>query len=189
MTKTLLHTCCAPCSVSCVEQLRTEGIEPVSYWFNPNIHPYQEYKARRDTLIGYAGQIGMELIVQEDYGLREFVCAVAEDIDHRCGKCYEMRLEQAARFAAENGFSSFTSTLFVSPYQQHERMAEIAARAGEKWGVEFLYRDFRPGFRAGQQQARELGLYMQKYCGCVFSEEERYAKQIASDMQTPEKHL
>ena len=187
--KTLLHTCCAPCSVSCVEQLRAEGIEPVSYWFNPNIHPYQEYKARRDTLIAYAGQIGMELIVQEDYGLRDFVCAVAEDIDHRCGKCYEMRLEQAAKFAAENGFSSFTSTLFVSPYQQHDRMAEIAARAGEKWGVEFLYRDFRPGFRAGQQQARELGLYMQKYCGCVFSEEERYGKQIARDLNDPLKHF
>ena len=119
MTKTLLHTCCAPCSVSCVEQLRTEGIEPVSYWFNPNIHPYQEYKARRDTLIGYAKQINMELIVQEDYGLREFTCAVTEDIDHRCGTCYEMRLDRAAEFAAENGFDSFTSTLFVSPYQQH----------------------------------------------------------------------
>ena len=189
MNKTLLHTCCAPCSVSCVEQLRREGIEPIAYWFNPNIHPYQEYKARRDTLIGYAGQIGMELIVQEDYGLRGFVCAVVEDIDHRCEKCYEMRLEQAAEFASENGFSSFTSTLFVSPYQQHERMAEIAARAGKKWGVEFLYRDFRPGFRGGQQQARELGLYMQKYCGCIFSEEDRYAKQIARDLAIPLKHF
>ena len=189
MSKTLLHTCCAPCSVSCVEQLRREGIEPIAYWFNPNIHPYQEYKARRDTLIGYAGQIGMELIVQEDYGLRGFVCVVAEDIDHRCEKCYEMRLEQAAEFASENGFSSFTSTLFVSPYQQHDRMAEIAARAGKKWGVEFLYRDFRPGFRGGQQQARELGLYMQKYCGCIFSEEDRYAKQIARDLAIPLKHF
>ena len=82
--KTLLHTCCAPCSVSCVEQLRAEGIEPVSYWFNPNIHPYQEYKARRDTLITYAGMIGMELIVQEEYGLRDFVCAVAGDIAMKC---------------------------------------------------------------------------------------------------------
>ena len=189
MSKTLLHTCCAPCSVSCVEQLRTEGIEPIAYWFNPNIHPYQEYKARRDTLIGYAGQIGMELIVQEDYGLRGFVCAVAEDIDHRCEKCYEKRLEQAAEFASQNGFSSFTSTLFVSPYQQHARMAEIAARSGKKWGVEFLYRDFRPGFRSGQQQARELGLYMQKYCGCIFSEEDRYAKQIARDRAIPLKHF
>ena len=168
MTKTLLHTCCAPCSVSCVEQLRTEGIEPVSYWFNPNIHPYQEYKARRDTLIGYAKQINMELIVQEDYGLR---------------------LDRAAEFAAENGFDSFTSTLFVSPYQQHERMAQIAEQAARKWGVSFLYRDFRPGFRSGQQQARELGLYMQKYCGCIFSEEDRYAKQILRDQQEPLKHF
>ncbi len=187
--KTLLHTCCAPCSVSCVEQLRAEGIEPVSYWFNPNIHPYQEYKARRDTLIEYAGLIKMELIVQEEYGLRDFVCAVAGDIAHRCTKCYEMRLEQTARFAAENGFDSFTSTLFVSPYQQHECMADIARQAAQKWGVSFLYRDFRSGFRAGQQQARELGLYMQKYCGCVFSEEDRYAKQIARDMQEPLKHM
>ena len=179
--KTLLHTCCAPCSVSCVEQLRAEGIEPVSYWFNPNIHPYQEYKARRDTLIEYAGLIKMELIVQEEYGLRDFVCAVADDIAHRCTKCYEMRLEQTARFAAENGFDSFTSTLFVSPYQQHERMADIARQAAQKWGVSFLYRDFRSGFRAGQQQARERGLYMQKYCGCVFSEADRYQKQIDRD--------
>ena len=95
--KTLMHTCCAPCSVSCIRQLRSEGIEPVSYWFNPNIHPYQEYKARRDTLMTYAPAIGMELIVQEDYGLREFCRLMAEDLDHRCGKCYRLRLEQTAR--------------------------------------------------------------------------------------------
>ena len=187
--KMLMHTCCAPCSVSCVEQLRSEGIEPTAYWFNPNIHPYQEYKARRDALIEYSKSIRMELIVQEDYGLRSFVRAVATDIDHRCEKCYEMRLEQAARFAAENGFDSFTSTLFVSPYQQHDRMAQIADQAGHKWGVEFLYRDFCPGFRAGQQRARELGLYMQKYCGCIFSEEDRYGKPIRLDQQEPLKHF
>ena len=112
MEKTLMHTCCAPCSVACIHQLRSEGIEPVSYWFNPNIHPYQEYKARRDTLMAYAPTIGMALIVQEDYGLRDFCSAVAGDIDHRCGHCYTVRLEQTARFAAENSFSSFTSTLY-----------------------------------------------------------------------------
>ena len=88
MTKTLLHTCCAPCSVACIQLLRAEGIEPVSYWYNPNIHPYQEYKARRDTLMAYAPSVGVELIVQEDYGLRDFCRAVAEDIDRRCGHCY-----------------------------------------------------------------------------------------------------
>lgn len=185
MEKTLMHTCCAPCSVSCIRQLRGEGIEPVSYWFNPNIHPYMEYKARRDTLIGYAPAIGMELIVQEDYGLREFCRAVAEDIDHRCAHCYTARLEQTAKFAAENGFGSFTTTLLVSPYQQHDRIAEIAQQMAQRYGVEFLYRDFRPGFRDGQAQARELGFYMQKYCGCVFSEAERYRSKIEKDLKQP----
>ena len=178
MEQTLMHTCSAPCSLACIHQLRSEWIEPVSYWFNPNIHPYQEYKARRDTLMAYAPTIGMELIVQENYGLRDFCRAVAGDIGRRCGHCYTVRLEQTARFAAENGFASFTSTLFVSPYQQHERMAEIAEEMARRYGVRFLYRDFRPGFRAGQ-----------KYCGCVFSEEERYQKQIQRDQKEPLKHI
>ncbi len=189
MEKTLLHCCCAPCSVSCIESLRQEGIEPVGLWYNPNIHPYQEYKARRDTLMAYAPSVGMELYVAEDYGLREFARAVAEDIPHRCGHCYTVRLAYAARFAAEHGFSSFTSTLFVSPYQNHELMRAVAEEAERRYGVAFLYRDFRPGFRQGQQKAREAGLYMQKYCGCVFSEEERYCKQIGKDMQEPVKHI
>ena len=119
MEKTLMHTCCAPCSVSCIQQLRSEGIEPVAYWYNPNIHPYQEYKARRDTLMAYAPAIGMKLIVREDYGLRDFCRAVCGDIDHRCGRCYHIRLWETARYAAEHGYGSFTSTLFVSPYQNH----------------------------------------------------------------------
>ena len=185
MEKTLLHCCCAPCSVSCIKLLRGQDIEPVAFWYNPNIHPYQEYKARRDTLMGYAPQIGMELIVQEEYGLRRFTRAVADDLDHRCGQCYAMRLEGVAQYAAEHGFDSFSTTLLVSPYQQHELIAETAERLAREYGVKFLYRDFRPGFREGQAEARALGFYMQKYCGCVFSEEERYQKQIARDMAEP----
>ncbi len=185
MEKTLMHTCCAPCSVSCIHQLRSEGIEPVSFWYNPNIHPYQEYKARRDTLMAYAPAIGMELIMKEDYGLKEFCRAVCDHLDDRCGTCYELRLEETAKYAAGHGFDSFTTTLLVSPYQRHELIAEVGRAMGERYGVTFLYRDFRPGFRAGQAEARELGFYMQKYCGCVFSEEERYAKQIARDMAQP----
>ena len=189
MKKTLLHCCCAPCSVSCIQTLRAEGIEPVGLWYNPNIHPYQEYRARRDTLMAYAPSVNMELIVLEEYGLRDFVRAVSDDIDHRCGKCYEMRLDRVARYAAEHGFDSFTSTLFVSPYQNHELMRAVAEQAAAKYGVQFLYRDFRPGFRAGQQEARECELYMQKYCGCVFSEEDRYQKQIQKDLKEAEKHI
>ena len=181
MEKTLMHTCWAACSVACIHQLRSEGIEPVSYWFNPNIHPYQEYKARRDTLMAYAPTIGMELIVQEDYGLRDFCRAVAEDIDHRCAYCYEHRIEGTAKYAAEHGFTHFTSTLLASLYQDHEGIVRAAEKYAKQYGVEFLYRDFRPNFRAGNQRARELGFYMQKYCGCVFSEQDRYQKQIDRD--------
>ncbi|MBR5572426.1 MAG: epoxyqueuosine reductase QueH [Oscillospiraceae bacterium] len=181
----LLHVCCAPCSVSCITTLRQEGLAPVGYWYNPNIHPYMEYAARRDCLVDYAQKVGMPLYVQEDYGLRDFCRAVCEDLDNRCGYCYGIRLYAAAKFAAENGFDSFTSTLFVSPYQDHEKMRTIAEAAGKMYGVEFLYRDFRPGFREGQAIARQEQLYMQKYCGCVFSEGERYGKKIGRDLQQP----
>ncbi|MDE6880656.1 MAG: epoxyqueuosine reductase QueH [Oscillospiraceae bacterium] len=183
MEKLLLHTCCAPCSVFCVDSLRAEGIEPVSFWYNPNIHPYQEYKVRRDTLVDYAASIGLELLVREEYGLRRFVQAVAGDVDRRCGCCYACRLEETARCAAENGFTHFSTTLLVSPYQDQEGICRTAGALAERYGVAFLYRDFRPGFRQGQAKARSLGLYMQKYCGCIFSEEERYAKQIQRDRE------
>lgn len=79
------------------------------------------------------------------------------------------------------GYDAFTTTLLVSPYQNHDLLIQVAEELAEKYEVKFLYRDFRPGFREGQNEARELGLYMQKYCGCVFSEEDRYSKQIQKD--------
>ncbi len=172
----LLHTCCAPCSIQCIETLRGEGIDPHLYWFNPNIHPFTEYRSRRDTLIAYAASIEAPLYVDDTYGLRSFVAAVSPDFENRCAYCYSVRMTAAARYAAEHGYDGFTTTLLVSPYQNHEGICQAARRAGEEYGVAVVYRDFRPYFRAGQQTARELGLYMQKYCGCIFSEEERYKK-------------
>ena len=173
--KLLMHTCCAPCSIYCIDSLRGEGIEPILYWFNPNIHPYMEYKARRDTLIEYSKLINAQLIINENYGLREFCKNVSDDIDNRCTNyCYLVRLEETVKYAKENGYDAFTSTLFVSPYQKHDELKRICEELSKKYDIEFLYRDFRPGFREGQNKARELELYMQKYCGCVFSEEMRY---------------
>ena len=174
--KTLLHICCAPCANQCIEVLRTDKIEVTGFWFNPNIHPFTEYKARRNCLREYADTIDLTLIEKNDYALRPFIRTVAEDIENRCGKCYEIRLFEAARQAKDGGFDSFTSSLFISPYQNHDLMRSVAERAAAEYGVEFLYRDFRPYFRAGQDFAREHGFYMQKYCGCIFSEEERYVK-------------
>ena len=115
MERTLLHICCAPCSVTCIDSLREEGIEPVGFWYNPNIHPYTEYRARRDCLRSYAEQVGLTLIEQDEYGLRKFVTAVSHTLEDRCGICYAMRLETAAAYAAAHGFESFSTTLLVSP--------------------------------------------------------------------------
>ena len=178
MSKILLHCCCAPCSLSCIDPLKDEGVEITAFWYNPNIHPFKEYEARRDCLVDFMAEQKIPLVVKEDYGLREFVRNVAENIDNRCEYCYSVRLEQTAKYAKENGFDGFTSTLFSSLYQNHEMMVKKAEELAEKYGIEFYYRDFRPNFREGNQKAREKGFYMQKYCGCIFSEEDRYQKQI-----------
>lgn len=181
--KLLLHTCCAPCSVYCIETLRNEGIEPDLYWYNPNIHPYMEYKARRDTLKEYAKMININAIFEEEYGLDSFCKNVINDLDNRCvAYCYKVRLEMTAKYAKENGYDAISTTLLISPYQKHEAIMELGKKIAKEYGVEFLYRDFREGFREGQAKARELGLYMQKYCGCIFSEEDRYSKQIRKDI-------
>ena len=174
--KTLLHICCAPCANQPIEVLRGDGFAVTGFWYNPNIHPFTEYRSRRNTVRDYAAAIELPLIERDDYGLRPFVREVAENIEGRCIKCYEMRLFDTARMAAEGGFDSFTSSLFISPYQNHELMRDVAERAAFQYGVKFEYRDFRPYFKAGQEKARELEIYIQKYCGCIFSEQERYLK-------------
>ena len=180
--KLLLHTCCAPCSVYCIDSLREESIEPTVYWFNPNIHPYMEYKARRDCLKEYTKSINVEAIFEEDYGLDDFCKNVVKSLETRCQDyCYPVRLEQTAKYAKENGFDTISTTLLVSPYQKHDIIKELGEKISKKYGIDFLYRDFRVGFRKGQEKAREKGLYMQKYCGCIFSEEDRYKKKIDKD--------
>jgi predicted adenine nucleotide alpha hydrolase (AANH) superfamily ATPase len=181
--KILLHVCCAPCSISCIESLRAEGIEPVLYWYNPNIHPRAEYVKRRDCLVSYAENLGLTLIAEDHYSPGDFILGLCEASSweeraeafvfrKRCAVCYRIRLDKAAAAAKENGFDAFSTTLLVSPYQDHELLRETAQKAAGQNGVEFLYRDFRPGFREGQKKARASGFYMQKYCGCIFSEAE-----------------
>lgn len=178
----LLHICCAPCSVACIQQLREEGTEPVGFWYNPNIHPFLEYKARRDTLRQYAQDIGLDLREIDFYGLRQFTAAVAAHSDQRCGYCYACRMEETAKYAAEHGFSQFSTTLLVSPYQNRELICATGAQMGERYGVEFVSYDFRPRFREGQEQARAMDLYIQKYCGCVYSEEDRFSNRRKKEL-------
>ena len=185
MKKILLHTCCAPCSTFVIKKLREEGYEDItSYWYNINIHPYTEYKQRLETLIEYTKMINVPLVIDYDYGIREFTKAVIDNIDARCGFCYRSRIERTVKYAKENGYDAFSTTLLVSPYQKHELIIKIAEELANEYGIDFIYYDFREGFREGQQMARDAGLYMQKYCGCIYSEEDRYNKQIEKDKNT-----
>lgn len=177
--------CCTPAAPLVPSAASTLcGARASSRWCfgtTPTSTPGRSIRPGGTALLAYAPTIGMEVRVQEDYGLKDFVRHVAGDIDHRCAYCYEHRLEGTAKYAAEHGFAAFTSTLLASTYQNHEAIAAAAEMYARQYGVEFLYRDFRSNFRAGNQRARELGFYMQKYCGCVFSEADRYQKQIDRD--------
>ncbi|MDR1566183.1 MAG: epoxyqueuosine reductase QueH [Treponema sp.] len=174
--KVLLHACCAPCSVECLRVLGEEGLRPGLFWYNPNIHPFTEYRSRRDSLSALAKDQGLDLILEDEYGLRRFLAALGPGAPsgERCLFCYRMRLEKAALLAAREGYGAFSTTLLISPYQNHGLIKQLGEDLAARNGIAFLYRDFRPFFREGQRRAREQGYYMQKYCGCIFSEEERY---------------
>lgn len=174
--KLLMHACCAPCSNAPLRQVREEGIETSVFWYNPNIHPYQEYKSRKNSLIDFCNDQKFDLILEDEYGLKPFVKAVASNLEGRCVYCYQVRLERSAIVAKEQGFDAFTTSLLISPYQNHDLLRAVGEKMGEKYGVDFYYQDFRPLFRPSQDYARQAEYYMQKYCGCIFSEEDRYLK-------------
>jgi len=180
----LFHCCCAPCSIASVESLIAERIKPTLFWYNPNIHPLTEYNSRRDALSQFSSDKKLPLVMLNEYGLDLFLRSIDPEtgMPGRCGICYRLRLERTAAFAAEHGFDAFSTSLLISPYQQHETIHRIGEELAAQYGITFLYRDFRPLFRKGQAAARTLGLYMQKYCGCIFSEKERYEKPPVPDL-------
>jgi predicted adenine nucleotide alpha hydrolase (AANH) superfamily ATPase len=185
--KLLLHACCAPCSVYCVDTLRKEGIEPTMYWFNPNIHPFKEYVARRDCFKDFCEKQNLKCIIEDNYGLDEFCKNVSNDINARCvNYCYPIRMRRVFKFAKENGYDTVSTTLLYSIYQKHDYIKKLCEDLSKEFGIDFLYRDFRVGFEEGHQKAYEMGLYLQKYCGCVFSEEDRYNNPNPPKPELPE---
>lgn len=175
--KILLHICCGPCSIYPLDYLEKAGLSIHGFFYNPNIHPYTEYLARRQALDEYAQSIGLNMIYDDRYMLEEFLRGAVFRETERCRHCYVMRLEQAARFARKGKFDYFTTTLLVSPYQKHELIRETGEAAGKKFGVPFYYVDFREGYRRGAARSRDLKMYRQQYCGCIYSEKERYCKE------------
>lgn len=172
MSKVFLHVCCAPCSVYPVKILRAENIAVKGFFFNPNIQPSREYIKRRETLKEFGEKAGLE-IIYAPYEMELFFDNV-KDGNERCRACYELRLERTAQEAKRHGYDMFGTTLLYSKRQKHETIKEIGCNVAEKYGVKFLYRDFRAGWAEGIEDSKKLGLYRQNYCGCVFSEKERF---------------
>ena len=184
--KLLMHTCCAPCSVYCIDELRKNGIEPTLYWYNPNIHPYTEYVKRKDCLKEYSKKINVKAIFEDEYGLDVFCKNVVENINARCvNYCYPVRLRKTFEYAKANGYDTVTTTLLYSIYQKHDFIKKLMEDLSKEFEINFLYIDFRKGFWQGHQKAIEQGLYMQKYCGCIFSEEMRYNNHNATKPSIP----
>lgn len=178
--KLLMHTCCAPCLIAPYYELKEAGISVTCFWFNLNIHPFTEYKERLKALQEFAAAEGFPLVVEDVYDLDTFITAVASDISGRCQYCYLHRLEATASYAAEHGYDAFSSTLLYSKYQNHELIRSIGQKMAERYGVEFYYQDFRPLWQKGIELSKAAGMYRQKYCGCIFSERDRYQKKAKS---------
>lgn len=170
----LTHICCGPCLVYPYEKMLAEGDSLIGFWYNPNIHPYTEYQNRLHSLQKIQQIHNMEITFHDKYDLEKFLSQALPDIENRCEKCYAMRLRETAKYAKENGFEYFTTTLFVSPWQKLDQIRKLGAELETEFGVKFVDLDIVDGYREGRQKAREMGLYMQKYCGCIFSEKERF---------------
>lgn len=172
--KILLHICCGPCALYPLRTLRAAGHEVTGFFFNPNIHPYQEYSRRLEAVNDMASKEALPLIIHDDYDLEGFLANVAPAPEKRCSYCYASRLRAAAEAAVEHGFEAFSASLLYSRYQRHDEIRELGEQLGRKHGVTFYYEDFRPGWQEGIRLSKELGLYRQQYCGCIYSEKERY---------------
>ncbi len=171
----LVHTCCAPCLIAPLRMLQQDW-DVTLLWYNPNIHPYQEYVKRRDALKDFVDRDGLSIIWQDEYDLEAYLIATRKPDKVRCLGCYELRLVRTAQTAMGGEFDAFTTTLLYSKYQKHDEIKAIAEEVAQRFGVDFHYQDWRPLWQEGVDLSKQAGMYRQAYCGCIFSEQERYLK-------------
>ncbi|PIP39039.1 MAG: hypothetical protein COX19_09415 [Desulfobacterales bacterium CG23_combo_of_CG06-09_8_20_14_all_51_8] len=172
--KILLHICCGPCAVYPVDRLRQDGHEVMGFFFRHNIHPYTECLKRQQTLETYAGQIDLKVIYQQGYDLEGFLQKIIYRENNRCPICYHERLSATARLAEKSKFDAFSTTLLYSKFQNHDLIRSMGESLGKSFGIPFYYEDFRTGWKEGIQQSKALNMYRQQYCGCIYSEKDRY---------------
>ncbi|MDE5832173.1 MAG: epoxyqueuosine reductase QueH [Desulfovibrio sp.] len=176
----LLHLCCGPCAVMPALRLREAGYNITGYFRNPNIQPLAEYLRRREAAIECAKRLDMELIIDDEWDLVAWLRRQlpAANAHNRCLWCCASRVEAARDKALSLGIPYFSTSLLYSPYQPHDWLASSGRELSTSSTV-FVYEDFRVYFREGIEISKEWSLYRQPYCGCVFSENERYAKKLA----------
>lgn len=180
-----MHTCCGPCSIYPTRVLREAGHEVMGFFYRHNIHPFTECMKREEAMRQFAESRRMKVIYQEGYDLEGFLRQAAFRESDRCRVCYHDRLRATALLAKRGKFEAFTSTLLYSRHQNHEVIRAIAESLAKEVGVTFYYDDFRPGWKEGIDTSKEMGLYRQPYCGCIYSEKERYAKEITKEYHRP----
>lgn len=174
--KLLIHTCCAPCATYTAKEFSKDH-EVTLFWFNPNIHPFKEYKKRFKTLQEFEEKTDHDVIYRDEYRLENFLEGALR-ADTRCEFCYRWRLSETAKEAKKRDFDAYTTTLSISPYQDHDLIKQMGGEEGEKNDVKFVYKDLTDGFYESHDMADEMNLYKQGYCGCIFSERDRYEKNL-----------
>ncbi len=171
--KILVHTCCANCLIYPLKILKENGFTVHSYFYN-HIHPYTEFRKRLEALLYYTKLENINLIIREKYELKKFIQSIVFREENRCFYCYYSRLEATVKLGAKSDFEYFTTTLLYSKHQKHELIKKICESLSKKYKIKFYYYDFRNGWKEGIEESKKLNLYRQNYCGCIYSEAERY---------------
>ncbi len=177
----LLHVCCGPCAIYPATYLKNNNITFKGYFFNPNIQPYTEIEKRIESLKELTTFLSLEVIWDEDmYTPETWFGFIGKKFNkkERCSLCYELRIAKTAQKAKLMGFSGFSTTLLYSKYQNHEEIKRVSLDISQKYEIDFFYHDFRAGWELGIEKSKEMGIYRQAYCGCIFSEKERYEKRL-----------
>ncbi|MBC8312920.1 MAG: epoxyqueuosine reductase QueH [Candidatus Cloacimonetes bacterium] len=173
--KILFHLCCAPCYVAPFFHLKNK-FEITGFWYNPNIHPYTEYQKRLDQVKRFQKEESCKIIYKDEYNLEKFLRNVAFRENERCEFCYYERLNSAAIYAKNGKFDYFTTTLLYSKFQNHETIKKIGENLAKQYSVKFFYQDFREFWKEGIKISKQRNMYRQQYCGCIYSEKERYCQ-------------
>lgn len=181
----LVHMCCGPCSIVPLKALVQGNSEVWGFFHNPNIHPYSEFKKRLAAVKTLARLLRVNVLYDEEYRPSVFLKGVKESAGYpgrgiparevRCSYCYSSRLIETAKAAKAGGFDAFSSSLLYSKYQMHEEIKTAGIELSGIYGILFYYEDFRTGWQDGIKESKEMGLYRQKYCGCIYSKIERYS--------------